>query len=536
MAVVLMLVTLAVYWPALRCHFVSYDDPLYVTSNVHVQNGLTWESISWAFRSAVASNWHPLTMLSDMLDCQLFGLDPWGHHLTSILLHSLNAVLVFLFFRGLTGANWRSLFVSALFALHPLRVESVAWVSERKDVLSAFFGLLSLIFYARYARQLRIQNWEFRISYGLALFFLALGLMSKAMLVTWPFVMLLLDYWPLNRMGNTECGVRNFPQSLKTLVVEKIPFLALAIAASVVTLLVQQHEGAVETFERLGPGVRVENALISYCRYLGEMFWPVDLAIFYPHPGYWPLVKVLPAGALMLAISTLFWIKRRRYPFFLMGWLWFLGTLVPVIGLIQVGEQALADRYTYLPSMGVLIVVAWGAHELARCGKHCERAMVAAATTVLVLCIGLTWQQLGWWRNSETLFRHALKVTTNNYVAHADLGIALGGQGRIDEAIQEFQEAIRVKPNFTQAHYNLGSALSLKGQLREAISQFQITVRLQPGDAQAHNSLGAAFFKNGQTTEAIQEFQEALRLKPDYGLARKNLATTLEKKIAVDDP
>ena len=371
--------------------------------------------LRWAFRSDYAGNWHPVTWLSHMLDCQLFGLKPWGHHLTNVLLHALNAGLVFALLQLMTGATWRSLLVAALFALHPLRVESVAWVSERKDVLSGFFGLLALIAYARYAQgqkaECRKQNADIAadtqatqwstsslspsLFYLLSLFFFALGLMSKPMLVTWPFVMLLLDYWPLGRMQNAECRMQNAAATrhatritqhatrstlarLLPLLVEKIPFFVLVALASVVTFVVQKRGGAVAAGESLPLGARVGNALISYGRYLGKLFWPADLAVFYPHPGQWPLGKVLLAGGLILGISVLVWVQRRRYPYLLMGWLWFFGTLVPVIGLVQVGDQAMADRYTYLPSLGVLILAVWGACELTRGWRYQVMALSVA--------------------------------------------------------------------------------------------------------------------------------------------------------------
>ena len=396
-AVLLVLLTIAVYWPATRYDFINFDDPAYVTKNPNVQSGLSRESVKWAFFHPVSANWHPLTVMSHMLDCQLYGLKPWGHHLTSVLLHALNAVLVFVLLRQLTRAVWRSLLVAALFAVHPLLVESVAWISERKDVLSGFFGLLCLIFYARYAQPKIVNRQSSIINYALAVFFFALGLISKPMLVTWPFVMLLLDYWPLGRLQTTDYGLpssesKNGPQPstawrgeatcrvevkrrrerrrLTPLLLEKLPFFALAAVASCVTFVVQKHGGAVSAGESWPLGAHAGNALISYCRYLEKLFWPTDLAVFYPHPKDWPLALVLPAGLLLVAISVLFFVERRRYPFLLMGWLWFCGTLVPVIGLVQVGGQAMADRYAYLPSLGVLIVAIWGANELTRHWRH----------------------------------------------------------------------------------------------------------------------------------------------------------------------
>jgi tetratricopeptide (TPR) repeat protein len=539
LAALLALVTLTAYWRAMQCDFVNFDDPDYVTSNVHVQNGLTLEGINWAFSHIVSANWHPLTMMSHMLDCQIYALKPWGHHLTSVLLHTLNTVLVFVLFRSLTGAAWRSFWVAALFALHPLHVESVAWISERKDVLSAFFGLLSLIFYARYARPGRGQwsegSGQRAVSYGLALVFLALGLMSKAMLVTWPFVMLLLDYWPLNRVRNSEFGVQNFPQSLKTLVVEKIPFFALAVLSSVATLIVQAQHGAVQTIENLSVGARGENALISYGRYLGKLFWPAKLSVYYIYRGSWPLAVVLAVVVLLAGMTLLVWWQRKRYPFLLTGWLWYCGTLVPVIGLVQVGAQAMADRYTYLPSLGVLIIVVWGAYELARDRQALVVALSTAGALVIVACLGVTRQQLSYWRTSETLFGHALAVTDSNYMTHNGLGHAYSMQGRIDDAIAEYQEAIRLKFDFAGAHDNLGAAYVIKGRLDEAIGEFRKAIHFRPDYALYHFNLGVALVQKGQTNEAMGQFQEAIRLKPDEAAYHLNLGTAFNLKGSVDE-
>ena len=546
LAVLLVLVTIALYWPATSHDFVNYDDNLVVTSNVHVQNGLTLENLKWAFFNPVNSIWHPLTVMSHMLDCQLFGLKPWGHHLMNVLFHALNAALVFVLLQQLSGAVWRSLLVAALFAVHPLHVESVAWVSERKDVLSTCFGLLTLIFYARYAR--RVTNDTCQVTgpkvipasvlsrvtchvslfYMMALFFFALGLMSKPMLVTWPFVMLLLDYWPLRRF---ELSTLNFQLStIWRLVREKIPFFALAVATSIVTFVVQKQTGALAVGETIPLGARVGNALVSYCRYLGKLFWPTDLAVFYPHSGYWPLEQVLLAGGLILGITALFIVKRGQYPFLLMGWLCFCGTLVPVIGLVQVGGQAMADRYTYIPSLGVLILTIWGAYELTRPWQHRMIMLSVAGWAAIVLCLGLTRQQLGYWQDSETLFRHALAVTENNYLAYNNLGVALDKQDQTDEAIRQYQEAIRLKPDDAEAHYNLGVAFGRKGQTDEAILQFRETVHLAPDDANAHYNLGIALGRKGQTDEAILQFQEVIRLKPDDADARDNLRNALLKR------
>jgi tetratricopeptide (TPR) repeat protein len=557
MAVLLVLVALALYWRATGYDFVNYDDDAYVTSNVHVQSGLTWERIKWACLNPVAANWHPLTVWSHMLVCQVFGLNPWGHHLTNVLLHALNAGLVFALLQVMTGARWRSLLVAALFAVHPLRVESVAWVAERKDVLSGFFGLLALIAYARYAKG-RMQNAECRkqnaesetakpeaggqwsvvggqwsLWYLLSLFLFALGLLSKPMLVTWPFVMLLLDYWPLRRLQ-----LKTQDSRLKTslpLLVEKIPFFVLAVAASVVTLVVQKRGGSLAVGEGLPLGVRVGNTLVSYCRHLGKLFWPTELAVFYPHPGHWPLGKVLLAGGLILGISVLLVVQRRRTPFLLMGWLWFVGMLVPVIGLVQTGGQAMADRHTYLPSLGVLILAIWGVCELTRNWRYQVLALSAAGGTAIILCLALTQEQIGYWKDSESLFRHALEVTENNYLAHNNLGAALLGKGQLDEAIRQCQEAIRLKPDCTDAHNNLGTAFVMKGQMDAAIRQYQEALRLKPDYADACYNLANALLMKGHTDEAIRQLQEALRLKPDYAQAHNNLGVALDRKGQSDE-
>ncbi|HEX4350984.1 MAG TPA: tetratricopeptide repeat protein [Verrucomicrobiae bacterium] len=525
-------ITLGLYWPATYCHFIHFDDQVYVTENAQVQGGLTLAGIAWAFTHAVSSNWHPLTLMSHMLDCQLFGLQPWGHHLTSLLLHMLNTVLVFLLLRRLTGALWRSAIVAALFGWHPLHVQSVAWVAERKDVLSTFFFLLSLLAYAGYAKEsiapqpaVRGRWPAARIYYFLSLGAFALGLMSKAMLVTLPFVLLLLDYWPLKR----------FPVSWR-LVLEKLPFLALGAAGSAMAFAVQHHGGAIATMQALSLGDRLGNALISYCRYLGKIFWPADLAIFYPHPYSWPVEKVLLAAVFLSGVTALFFMRQKRYPWLLMGWLWFIGTLVPVIGLIQVGEQSMADRYTYIPSIGMFVLIVWCAFESCRrwlqpvsaqaqhspapkesrmMAKCALPALAIAAVAALVSCCWLTRQQLGYWRNSESLFRRALAVTENNSWALSNLGDVTFNQGRTDEAINYYQQALALKPTAADLHNNLGAALLAKGQIDEAIAESQEALRLKPEYADAYLNLGNALAKKGLLDDAIGQFQKGIRLKPD---------------------
>jgi len=577
--------TVVVYWPAIGNDFVNYDDDVHVTSNAHVKRGLTWENIKWGLVDPLNGNWHPVTVWSHMLDCQLFGLDPRGHHLVSVLLHALNAVLVFEWLRRLTRTTWRSLFVALTFALHPLRVESVAWVAERKDLLSAMFGLLTLIVYARYAEtqsltsrpqdppqggsgrsQTDASHRSLRVTqparfYGLALGFFGLGLMSKPMLVTWPFVMLLLDYWPLRRFraGNVWRLMR-----------EKIPFFVLSIAVSILTFLVQKQADAMEAGSGFGLGERVGNALVSYCRYLGKLFWPTNLAIFYPHPGHWSTTAVLLSAGLLSSISGVVFVLRRESPFLLVGWLWFGGILVPVIGLVQVGDQAMADRYTYMAEIGIVVALTWAASEPMKRMRYAQAGLLATGSCAILCCLLLTRQQLHCWRDSETLFRHTLAVTRNNYLAHNNLGTALAEKGQFDEAITQFQETLGLRPNYARAHYNLGNALgrkgnldgaishfresirlapnhailhnnlanalARKGQIDEAIEEYHTTIRLEPGLALPHNNLGYALLQKGETQQAIFEFREAIRLQPDLSFARTGLARALEMESTSTPP
>ncbi len=546
----LVLITLAVYWPAVNCDFVDYDDLGYVTENPHVQQGLTGAEVKWAFTSGDESNWHPLTWLSHALDCQLYGLKPAGHHRTNLLFHAANVVLLFWVLWRMTGAMWRSAFVAALFAWHPAHVESVAWVSERKDVLSAFFWFLTMLAYVGYVDGLKSHGSKSKIYYGLALVCFALGLMAKPMLVTLPFVLLLMDCWPLGRIydlrprhdvrgrftiydsrdavrpslggqvkGAPADSVTQARISWGRAIWEKVPFLLLAMASSVVTYLVQRKGGAVST--SLSIGERVANAAVSYLRYVGKLFWPENLSVLYPHPGSWPVGLVVGAALFLAAVTAgAFWLRRR--PYLLIGWLWFLGTLVPVIGLVQVGVQSMADRYTYLPAIGVFVMVAWGAPELfARLAGH--KWLPAVAGIVLAACLMVTSLQLSYWKNSETLFSRAVAVTKNNYLAYNNLGFYLSNHQKVDEAMTNYQKSLEINPNYEDAQNNLGHALAQKGKLDEAIAHYEIALRIKPGLAEAHNNLGNALGEQGKGEEAISQYLTALQIDPENENALNNL-------------
>ena len=489
----LFLTTLLVYAPVYRYGFVNFDDPDYVTRNPHVHAGLTSEGLAWALTSGEAANWFPITRISHMLDSQLFDLQSGWHHFTNVLLHALATLFLFAFLNRATGARWQSLFVAFLFALHPLHVESVAWISERKDVLSAFFWFLTLWAYVRKR-------------YWLALVAFGLGLMSKPMIVTLPFVLVLLDIWPLRR-------------PLRSAWREKIPFFVLSAASAIATYLIQKGSGAVREFEQFPLGLRVENALISYAIYIVKMFWPARLAVFYPYPRELPIWQVALSALLLVAISVFVLRVRSSRPYLAVGWLWYLGTLVPVIGLIQVGAQARADRYMYVPMVGLSIMLAWGASEILK------RRAAVIGVVACVACGVLCEAQIRYWRSSEMLFRHALDVTTNNYLAHHNLGVALADEGRIPEAIDQYQAALQIEPNAANVQTDYGNALAQSGRLPEAIAHYQEALRILPDAPVTHNDLGNALAATpGRLPEAIAEYQTALRLKPDYEDARNNLA------------
>ena len=504
-------ITFIVFGQTLGCDFINFDDDTYVYENPVVQKGLTFHGIIWAF-SAHASNWHPLTWMSHMLDCELYGLNPTGHHLTSVLLHAATATLLFLVLRAMAGALWRSAFVAALFAIHPLRVESVAWVAERKDVLSGLFFMLTIAAYIRYARNSR------RLSYYLMVVLLfALGLMSKPMLVTLPFVLLLLDYWPLNRWR---------PKDSKRLVIEKLPLFGLAAALCVITLLAQKE--AASSFPL---PTRVGNALVSYAVYLEQMIWPAGLAIFYPYPHDLEFWKIIASVFLLLAVLAIAIAARRKCPYFLSGWLWYLGMLVPVIGILQVGLQARADRYTYLPQIGLYIALTWAAADFLFAGwRHRNMVLGSCSALILAVLAFCAHRQVAYWRNSEALWTHALACTPDNFIARNNLGDALLQKNEVNEAIVQYQRALQLNPNGVLTYNNLGDALFLKGNADAAIACYQKALQLKPDDMDALCNLGKSLFKEGNLDEAITCYQKALQINPDNTEIDYDLGNVLLQK------
>jgi protein O-mannosyl-transferase len=551
----LALITLGLYAPVLGHAFIDFDDDLYVTANPMVQQGWTWPAFTWAWTAGRASNWHPLTWLSHMTDCSLFGLNPAGHHATSALLHAVNTVLLFLLLRRMTGAVWRSAVAAALFGWHPQHVESAAWVAERKDVLSTFFFLWALWAYVRFAEEFKVQGSRFKVFYILSLLFFGCGLMSKPMVVTLPFVLLLLDYWPLQRFG----------RGLATrLTLEKMPFFALSAASSIVTYFVQKGSGAVSESAPLW--LRAANAILSYGRYLGRTLWPARLAIIYPYSPKVPLVELCGCGFLLVTVTWLA-LRYRQKRYLATGWFWYLGTLVPVIGLILAGSQSSADRFTYIPLIGIFVIVVWGIADLSAGWRLPAWAPGLAAAFALASCAIGTEKQLGYWTDSGTLFTHALAVTKGNYLAWNNLGSHLLRQGkpeeasrcftnslqdgerplnlhnmgmalaalhRPSEAAQFFAKALALDPNYIPARMSLADSLADAGRDREAADEYRKVLRLDPSQVDAHCNLACALAAQGRDAEAMTELQTALRLRPSDASSHCNLGNLLMAQGKLD--
>lgn len=491
-----------VYWH----DFINYDDPAYITENVIVQKGLTKEGLAWAFGRMHGEHtyWHPLTWVSHMLDCHLFGLKAGWHHLVSVLFHAVNAALVFVLFRSLTGAMWPSWMLAALFAFHPLQVDSVAWATERKNVLSTMFGLLTLLAYARYVRgeisadsRRRLHRWSW---YSLALVLFGLGLMSKPALMPLPGVMLLLDFWPLNRLR---------AEHVWQAVLDKLPFFALAAADSFMVIQGHAGMGVTQSFHGLPLWLRIENGIVSYARYVQKTIWPSNLAVLYPHPGKWPEPIVIVSALLLVAITFFAIWNLRRRPYFAVGWFWFLGVLFPAIGILQFGVQAMADRFAYVPLIGLFLMFCWGGAELLHRSRNAQRLLSIVA---LAACVVLTSRQLRHWKDSNALFKHTLRVTTNNFVIHNNLGYTLAHAGRVDEAIHHYWEAVRIKPDYVEAHYQLGLLYESRKQFDEAARHYAKVVQIRPDWTDVMKQLGDSLLQAGKTTEAIAAYRKLLSL------------------------
>jgi Tfp pilus assembly protein PilF len=530
----LVVATLAVYGQLKNYQFINYDDNIYVYDNPPVQAGLTLKGLSWACTTKHAGYWLPLTWVSHMLDCQLFGLNPGYHHLTNLVFHIANSLLLFLWLWYLTPSLGCSFMVAALFALHPMHVESVAWVAERKDVLSTFFWLLTMWAYVWYVKR---PGW---VRYLLILVSFSLGLMAKPMLVTLPFVLLLLDYWPLGRLSlkGPAAGAASSPPrvaALRHLLWEKAPLFGLAALFSLVTFYAQKEVGALWSIKTLPFTMRLANALVAYVSYLGKMLWPAHLAVLYPHPGpNLPLWQAAAAGLGLAALSFLALQQARRHPYVPVGWLWYLGTLVPVIGLMQVGRQAMADRFTYVPFIGLFMAVVYGTAALAVRWRAPRLLLPVGAGMALAALAACTWVQAGYWRDAISLYEHTLKVTRSNPVIQNNLGEALAAQGKLAQAAAHYAEALRLKPDLAQAHYNLGVAWATQGKLAQAVAQYRAALRLRPDFPEARNNLGEALATQGKLAQAVAQYRAALRLKPHLAVTRNNLGVALANQGKID--
>ncbi len=527
-AVFLGLMSVVLFWPSVNFEFVSLDDNVYVTANPRVQRGITAEGLRWAFTNVDTGTWHPLTWVSHMLDWGLYG--PWagGHHLTSVLIHAFTSVLLFLVLHSMTGFLWGSGLVASFFALHPLHVESVAWVAERKDVLGGFFWVSTLGAYGLYVRKPGVSR------YLLVLLSLALGLLCKPTLVTLPIVLLFLDWWPLRRQGSP---VTLFDDLMKPspflghpwsrLLVEKFPLLVLALSAGITAVVGQQRIGAIQAMEAFPFPERFTNAIVSYVWYLWKMVLPLDLAVYYPHPGLPPSWKW--GGSLVILVAVTAWAFRhaRDYPYLTVGWLWYIVTLLPVIGLIQIGAQAMADRYTYIPLIGAFIMVVWGAYGAAGDRKRPQAALAVFFTVLMIALAVSTTRQLAYWQNSRSLYSRALAVTEGNYLIHNNLANELAAAGETDEALFHYLEAVRIYPDYADGHYNLANTLIGLGRDDQAVHHYLETIRIRPDYDKAHNNLGATLARRGHLDQAMVCFSEALRINPGSLDARYNLGSAL---------
>jgi tetratricopeptide (TPR) repeat protein len=515
--------------PALQCGFLRFDDGPILVDNPNVNTGLDWENLRWALFSTDYSYSYPLTRISHMLDFEIYGADPWGHHLTNVLLHAANGVLLFLVLRRMAGALWRSLIVAALFALHPLRVESVAWVSERKDVLSTFFCLLALWTYARFAEESKIRGSRTKLFYGLTLLFFVFGLMSKSMMVTFPFLLLLLDFWPLRRISDLRSPISD----LKHLLVEKAPFFLLAALVSVATYSAVKAVGG-QYILHFPWSMRVETAVMGYGRYLELMFWPAKLSAIYPYPDFWPTGQLLCATVLFFGMSVLTLGCLHQRPYLLVGWLWYLGMLVPVIGLIPIGGESICTRFTYIPMMGALVLLVWGVDDLSK--RWRQRSAVFAAVVVLAVmaCAIRTRAEIVYWKDSVTLYNRAIAVTTNNFMAHYCLAEVLSST-KPDEALAEYQKSVAIYPGYAMAQVGLAHLLNNDGRVSEAITHLEKAIKLEPQNVWAQNGLGELLFQTDRVGEAMPHLLKAIEIYPQVPRFKDVLGAALFSSDHVTD-
>ncbi len=529
----LIILTVAAYWDVRNNDFINLDDNLYVTENSHVQKGITFGNILWAFTSTENGQWHPITWLSHMLDYQFYGLNAGGHHLTNLFFHVINTLLLFILFYRITAAPWQSGFLTALFALHPLHVESVAWISERRDVLYAFFWILVLLTYLHYVKN---QNKGWRILLLLCFIF---AVMSKSMAVTLPFVLLLLDYWPLDRMKrkaeshaptpftSSSLDVNNRNISFLELFSEKIYLFIVAAGVSLFTIFANVKLHSLTSLDKLPLTARFQNAAVICIKYISEMFWPHPLAVLYPHQIKLPFWEVAWAAFLLLIITILVFLAHKKRPYLFLGWMWYLVTLLPVIGLVQAGIQGMADRFTYIPMIGLFIIVVYGCFDILKKWAYSKFILPLAFVIVLLISMFLSRSQVLVWRNSTTLFEHTLSVTTNNYLIHNNLGVTLMRQGKDQEAFLHLQKALEINPHYADAYYNLSNLFARQGNNEEALVQLMKSLRIKPDKKEAHNDLGVLLNKRGKNREAIFHLTEAIRLDSNYGDAYFNLGTIL---------
>jgi tetratricopeptide (TPR) repeat protein len=529
LSVCLVSLVLIVYIQVGNHKFINFDDTDYVTNNPHVSSGITKENVIWAFTSIDSSNWHPITWISHMADVQVYGMNPRGHHLTNVLIHAMSSVLLLLLLFRITGAIWKSFFVAALFALHPLHVESVAWVAERKDVLSVFFGFLTLIFYSEHVKNKRLTT------YILAFFSFILGLMSKPMIITLPLLMLLMDFWPFKRdlYGEKGQGLGQILHKATALLREKLPFFLSSLMSAIITIYAQHKGGSTISIEILPFISRLENALVAYVKYIVKTIWPIDLAVLYPANLKLPFWQICGSFSLLILVTVISVLVGRRHPYLFTGWLWYLITLLPVIGLIQVGNQSMADRYSYLPHIGLFIIAAWGAPEVTKPIKHNKIFLAMLASIVIIVSAILTWRQLGYWRDNISLYRHTLQSTSNNYVIHNNLGVALFEKGELDLAINEYSAALMINPKYVDARYNLGLAYFKKRDMDAATREFQYIIRTNP-TTRAHYTMGVLFVQKGDLSAAINEYMKAIEIDPNDIKSHFELALAFARKKDFD--